>query len=195
MRIGLDVDGVLANFFRAYEDHIINATGKNLFGSQRYPAALPQVWDWPQTFGYTAAEISEVWKHIRANADFYRQLESLPGVLAARQLTSDRHDIYFITDRNGPNAQRETQIWLSLRGFRNPSVLLAKTGKGDIARALDLELYIDDKVENILDVQEKAPKCRSYLAPLYPYNINHPDFEKAHLISGSVEAVLHRENL
>ena len=37
MRIGIDVDGVLANFYAAYEALAIQTQGEDLFGEHKWP--------------------------------------------------------------------------------------------------------------------------------------------------------------
>ena len=62
MRLGIDVDGVLANFSKGYAELIIELTGKNLF--QPGDIEDPPVWDWDILRGYTKEEVSATWKHI-----------------------------------------------------------------------------------------------------------------------------------
>jgi len=181
MRIGIDIDGVIANFFAGYESLIISIAGKDLFGDNKYPNEFPKVWNWPETFGYGPEVVSQAWAHIKGNPGFWATLGTLPDIntwLLWLKTAGSKHDIYFITDRPGAGAKYWTERWFNRYGYDNATILISRNGKGAIVAALDLELYIDDKVENILDVQTKAPNCRAYLAPQYLYNTNHPDFNK-----------------
>lgn len=192
MRIGLDIDGVLANFTKSYEDIIIEVTGVDNFQNRR--GFTPSEWSWEKSFGYTSEQIGKVWAVIKDAPEFWDRLTPLPGLLDALRI-SLRHDVYFITDRPGIGARRITQEWLIQKGFHCPNVIISRNGKGAVCDALDLEVYADDKVENVLDVQRKAPKCRAYLAPSYPYNANHPDVRKVHLGDADLVSVLKREHI
>jgi hypothetical protein len=195
MRIGLDIDGVLANFFTSYERAFIEITGRDRFGHDRWPQYIPDDWNWPQNaFGYTQQEASAVWFYIKNTDDFWCRQSPLPGMFSARRLAD--HELYFITDRPGKGAKRATELWLREYGpFENPTVLISRNGKGPIVAGLGLELYIDDKVENIISVQTYAPECASYLAPIFPYAENNLGFKHCRRRCRSVEDVLKLENL
>lgn len=170
MRVGIDVDGVLANFFSAYEDAVATKAGRDLFPA-RYPEALPPVWDWPQHFGYTDAEMSAVWKDIKASDNFWQKLTPLAGANQLRGAAPWKagHDVYFITNRPGATAKAQTEQWL--RRFLSISIptVLVCGDKGPLVNSLGLDCFLDDKPENVQDVDDAAPLCRTYLLS-YPYN-------------------------
>lgn len=171
MRIGLDMDGVLAAFHPAYEECVVSyANGVDLF-PKRYPEALPPTWDWPQHYGYTDDVVEQVWTHIKNSETFWLSLSSVPGAWKlAEYLRLKMDELYFITDRPGSTAQAQTATWLnSVLGFDNPSVIISRRGKGICARALSLDVYVDDKYENVLDVQTQSPETVA-LCIDYPYN-------------------------
>jgi hypothetical protein len=168
--IGVDVDGVLANFFKAYESLIIRSSGVNLFGDKLYPNALPQTWNWPETFGYEMRTIADVWDKIKASNSFWWHLEPLPGAEEfLRKLYESKHEAYFITDRPGVTAQVQTAQWLEKYGYKYPSVIISRKGKGAACDALSVDYYIDDKYENVVDVLDISPYTKVSLLT-YPYN-------------------------
>src|SRR5581483_9414039 len=64
-------------------------------------------------------------------------------------------EIIFLTRRPpcaGRSAQVQSQRWLEARGFPRPSVFVVQGSRGKIAAALDLDVVIDDRPENCLDV-------------------------------------------
>jgi hypothetical protein len=196
MRIGFDVDGVLANFFTAYEKQVIEkANGLDLFGQNKYPDVLPPVWNWPEHYGYDNEIVSKVWSYIKDNPIFWDTLTPLPALDLLIDFDYVSNDLYFITDRPGQGAQAVTANWLASELGFIPSLIISRKGKGLVANALDLDLYIDDKVENVLDCQEKAPEVRTYLAPQYPYNLNHKDFPRVKLTQPTVKEVLITERI
>lgn len=176
MRIGFDVDGVLACFYAGYERLVIEKSGVDLFGPHKWPLAWPPVWNWPEHYGYDKAlmdyRTGPVWEHIRTAPSFWRDLPTMPefdSVYGYIQAAGDQHQIYFITDRPGETAKAQTEDWLMAHGIRCPSVIISRKGKGIICDALDLQVYFDDKGENIADVDGKAPQTRGILLER-PYN-------------------------
>lgn len=169
MIVGIDVDGIVANFFAAYENLIVEVSGKDLFPA-RYPVLLPPVWNWPQAWGYSEEVIGEAWRYIKSSPTFWTELTPLPYAREfLEHLDKSDHEVYFITDRPGLAPQMQTQLWLSDHGFFGPNVIISRKGKGAVAAALSLDVYIDDKGENILDVVQKSPSTRVYMLK-YPYN-------------------------
>jgi len=66
-----------------------------------------------------------------------------------------RWEIIFLTKRPqtaGVTAQLQTQRWLEAHGFRLPSVFVVQRSRGRIAAALGLDIVVDDRPENCLDV-------------------------------------------
>src|SRR5207237_8795780 len=69
--------------------------------------------------------------------------------------TERRWEIIFLTKRPqsaGATAQVQSQRWLESKGFTLPSVYVVQGSRGRIAAALGLDLVIDDRPENCLDV-------------------------------------------
>jgi hypothetical protein len=52
----------------------------------------------------------------------------------------------------GRTVQRQSQRWLERHGFPLPSVFVVHGSRGRIAEALDLDVVIDDRPDNCLDV-------------------------------------------
>jgi uncharacterized HAD superfamily protein len=169
LRIGIDVDGILADFFSAYEELMVEIDGVDRFPA-RYPAVLPPVWNWPQHYGYSEQVVGEAWRRIKDDPTFWIRLGLLPGAKEfLAQLDQTDHELYFITDRPGTEPQLQTFAWLEMNGLHAPSVIISRKGKGVVCDALSIDYYIDDKRENILDVVDKSPTTQVYLLS-YPYN-------------------------
>ncbi len=177
MRIGFDIDGVLADFISAYQQLFVLLTGRDTFEAGDNLA--PPTWDWPTLRGYTAEETSSVWKVIRMDSAFWFRLVPTDGLLALAQVfyaleqPSGGHDVYFLTDRAGVCPKRQTEMWLRhwlpyRMAHVAPTVLLT-ADKGGAARALRLDCYIDDKRQNAVEVAVCSPGTRNYLLNR-PYN-------------------------
>jgi hypothetical protein len=155
-------DGVLAQFNESYIDLIVQTSGRDCFGPR--PVDI-RTWDYPsQQFDYTDAEVSSVWGVIVSSPDFWRNLNAYDGVVRELRrlafLCEHTHDCYFITSRVGARCKHQTERWLAAHGFPEPTVLIT-SHKGLAARCLNLDVYIDDRWENALDVA--TTKTRSYL--------------------------------
>lgn len=167
MRLGIDVDGVLADFNTAFIDRVIAVTGRDLFPPR--PFDIP-TWNYPEHYGYTADETTTIWESIKADDAFWALLPEYADTRdLLERLWSMRwdHDIYFITARPGVQAKQQTEHWLHHGGYDNPTVLIT-SHKGLAAQTLGLHAYVDDRWENALDAagvhwKGEAPKTRSFL--------------------------------
>ena len=171
MKLGFDVDGVLANFHKPYQDLFIQTSGRNLFppellGPGDIGRFIP-VWDWPQYYGYTTKEAARVWACIEQDPDFWKNLPALSGMGQFSLWYRGQHDIYFVTDRPGILAKTQTETWLRSFWIRNPTVLITPH-KADIARALGLDAYIDDRYANAFRIARDSD-TQSFLLSR-PYN-------------------------
>lgn len=154
MRIGIDVDGVLADFNSAYIKLLKALPGQNLF-PEPY---TPDTWYYPEKLGYSKAQIDSVWADIKVNPYFWRDLEPYnddDGSTAdtIREWMS-KHDVYFITARPGVSAKRQTEHWLQAYleplSYPTPTVLVT-SDKAGACEILSLDHYIDDRRSNIVD--------------------------------------------
>lgn len=151
--IGLDVDGVLADFNESFIDRVIAVTGRDLFPPR--PFDIP-TWAYPEYYGYTAQENEKVWTSIEQDDSFWYDLNAYPDGEVVSKYLADRllrhdDDLYFITSRPGLRAKSQTEQWLidELNVF---GTVLISSAKGLCAKALKLDVYIDDRWENAVDV-------------------------------------------
>lgn len=165
MVIGVDIDGVLADFNTNYIDLVREVTGRDLF-PKGYTWADIETWSYPETFGYTDAEITKVWDHIAASRTFWRTLRPYASTYNfLYDLSGLEHDVYFITSRIGKREQMQTMDWLIEFGWKTdhaPTVLISSK-KGECCHALKVNLYIDDKNENCEDVVKQAPDTECWM--------------------------------
>lgn len=170
-RIGLDLDGVLADFNHGYIDLIRTELGIQL---PKPSATYPDVWNYERAAGITSSQENKLWNRIKTS-EFWGTLHPLqetPYVLdVLSRLRFGGHDIYFITSRPGQKSKLLSERWLSLSGMNNPTVLTVKgeKEKGFAAKALQLDIFIDDKPENLYEAVREWPKVKAYLLD-QPYN-------------------------
>jgi len=161
LRIGFDMDGVLADFATAYR-----AIETRLYGPAE-PARIDNPEDVAEPKETAAASNARrrrdaVWEAIRETPDFWRTLAPLDaGAVRRIHEMTLRHqwETFFITQRpatDGETVQRQTQRWLVAQGFDLPSVLVINGPRGAAAAALSLDYHVDDSPTNCVDVRSES---------------------------------------
>ena len=179
MRLGFDLDGTLADMQEA-----LARVAKDLFPDVD-PASLPQSAAAegdptseqpgdsssaaaPAPATRTARQQRALWKEVRSRENFWETLDEIePGALGRLfHLVRDRRwEIIFLTSRpetKGDTAQVQSHRWLVAHGFPSPSIFVVHGSRGKIADALDLDVIVDDRPENCLDVATDS-KARAIL--------------------------------
>ena len=177
-RIGVDIDGVLANFNESYIETVVAVTGRDLFPARPFDIVT---WNYPESYGYTREEVAKVWECIKASETFWQNLGTYPttvndlNYLAEKQ--EEGHDVYFVTARPGVLAKFQTEMWfLGIPQCEITPTVLISSEKGLCAKALSLDAYIDDRWENVIDVVSVSPSTRVFILDR-PWNRGHDDVE------------------
>jgi hypothetical protein len=175
MRIGFDMDGVLADFSAAY--YVVE---DRLFGKPESPTRPGDPEDEPadeqpaeetddEKRTAQAVRLKDlrrrkdaVWQAIHDTPDFWLSLQPTDphAVRRIHQLMlQHRWEVFFITQRPatlGETVQRQTQHWLVKQGFDMPSVLVVPASRGHAAAALSLDYLVDDSQKNCIDVKSES---------------------------------------
>jgi hypothetical protein len=181
LRIGFDLDGTLADM----EGELVRQA-EVVFGepmarrvstnAEINPAfaggapAEPATADEPPLLKLrlTKRQQSRLWAHVESIENFWETLaECEPGIVErlGRLAAERRWETIFLTKRPegaGATAQLQTQRWLEARGFHLPSVYVVQGSRGRIAASLGLDVIVDDRPENCLDVAVDS-KARAIL--------------------------------
>jgi deoxypyrimidine-specific 5' nucleotidase type C protein (NT5C) len=160
LRIAFDLDGVLADM----ESELLRLAQQLFDGALEAPdraadADAPVDPSLPTPrLNISPRQERRLWDHVGSVENFWETLKEIEPGAAARLNASalTRHwDVIFLTKRPptvGFSAQRQSQRWLQSKGFTLPSVYVVQGSRGRIASALDLDVVVDDRSENCLDV-------------------------------------------
>jgi hypothetical protein len=155
LRLGFDIDGVLANFrsaFRATAARLVRGDVEDL--------------DPDQTEGESPLspnDVRRVWDHIAKAPNWWMEIDAYEPEQIARLYGLTRAagwEVFFMTKRPpsaGDSVQFQTQWWIERFGFYLPSVLTVPGSRGDVANALRLDLIVDDQLINCVEVVSASP--------------------------------------
>jgi hypothetical protein len=189
LRIGFDLDGVFADMDselvrqseilfgepmtrrlreRAAEEHEAAAATDARPPTDLSPDATPGVLPTVAQLNMTSRQERRLWHHVESIDNFWEGLDELEAGIIPRLAAlalERRWEIIFLTKRPetaGATSQRQSQRWLESKGFTLPSVFVVQGSRGRIAAALALDIVVDDRPENCLDVVADS-KARAIL--------------------------------
>ena len=148
IRVGFDVDGVIANFNKTFRDTAARIEGGAGSHNRSDPAGR----------ALAADAMKRVWDHISRTSQWWLELEAYEPEQIQRLYRTSRErrwEVYFMTTRPssaGETTQFQTQWWLECNGFPLPSVLTVPGSRGDAANALKLDIAVDDRLTNCVDI-------------------------------------------
>lgn len=144
LRLGIDVDGVVADFrsaFRALAERELGIAPRDAESD------------------LTKADIEQLWRAVAGKPNWWLDVPAYEPDQIRRlysRVRQSRWEVFFMTSRPpsaGDSVQLQTQVWLERYGFFLPSVLTAPTGaRGELARSLRLDLALDDRIVNCLEI-------------------------------------------
>jgi hypothetical protein len=174
LRIGFDLDGVLANFTVAF-----TTLAHKLFNTPVYPdCRCVDLY----SSGLSSGEYERLWEYVNSHPEFWRHLPPLVTPQEAERIRelAGRADVWFLTTRPDPSrgpVTAATADWLCAHIWRiqdDPRqveerlVVLKSVGGKPLAIAqLGLYLHIDDHPDLIGEPQVMTLR--------YPYNDGNPN--------------------
>jgi hypothetical protein len=172
LRIAFDLDGTIADMESALQREVEQLFGPNV---QLRPAGGAHL-DAPAHVDEVADEtvkpvspaeskqvlsgrkLRQLWEHVAGIENFWTTLREIePGSVARIAALRDQYklEVMFLTQRpdtEGEITQLQTQRWLEAHGFELPSVFVLRGSRGIAASALQIDVVVDDRPENCLEV-------------------------------------------
>lgn len=148
LRIGIDVDGVLADFRAAFRETAKACLGRHVDDPEDPKSA--------QALGQK--DVKRVWEEVARTSNWWMTLAPYEPDQIARLYSLTRAagwEIFFLTNRpasTGDSVQFQTQWWIERHGFYLPAVLTVPGSRGQVANGLRLDVVIDDLVLNCVEV-------------------------------------------
>jgi hypothetical protein len=148
LRIGVDIDGVLADFRTAFHETAQRCLRREVADVQD-PRSSQTLAD---------ADVRRVWDYIGRTTNWWMDVPAYEADQVARLYEVTRAakwEVFFVTARPpsaGDSVQFQTQWWLERLGFYLPAVVTVPGSRGELSNALRLDLFIDDLPRNCIDV-------------------------------------------
>jgi hypothetical protein len=150
LRIGIDLDGVLADFRSAFRATAMHCLRRDVDDPAAALEGTPG--------SLTDKDIRKVWDHIARTPNWWMEVPAFEPEQIARLYACTRAsawEVFFLTKRPasaGDSVQFQTQWWIERFGFYLPAVLTVPGSRGDIANGLRLDLIVDDQLINCVEV-------------------------------------------
>ena len=169
LRLACDLDGTLADMNAALEREARRIFGEPVDVGAHTPGVVTSAArhrsvarDEPSTDvrkrPLVDRERSRLWNHVCEIGNFWETLPEIEsGAVAHLAATAvvQGWEILFLTrrpDTAGDTVQVQSQRWLRAHGFEWPSVCVVSESRGKIAASLSLDVVIDDRPDNCVDV-------------------------------------------
>jgi len=178
MIVGLDIDGVLADFLSPFLKLLEEKTGYGPilaesitdFTFAKHPVLSEKVvWDCMEAVSY--------------DPNFWQNLSPLitAGEWERLDILSRQERLHFVTHRyvrESYDINAITCEWLKSHGISKPVVHFTNESKAPLVEDLRIQFFMDDRYENCLEVAEKTDAM--VLMPHRPYNqsFNHPSVKR-----------------
>src|SRR3954463_6255116 len=156
LRVGFDVDGVLADFRSAFRETAAKTARRGIAAAMGTAAVLDEA-------ALSPDDVRRVWEQIAKQSNWWMEIEAYEADQIARLYALSRAacwEVFFLTKRPasaGDSVQFQTQWWIERHGFYLPSVLTVPGSRGEVATAVRLDLLVDDQLINCVEVVSASP--------------------------------------
>ena len=143
MKIGIDIDGVTADFVTPFLPVLRHILGRDVCYEDITTYRFQDAFEYGEEVeSHTQAEIDRL--------DILRHLPLIPGVLETINRFSEAHEVHFVTARPGDHWGSGTRDWLGACGFVYRSVMYREGREAEVADGFSV--FVEDKLETALEL-------------------------------------------
>ena len=178
MVIGLDIDGVVADFIGPFLRFVERRAGNGPI----LPETITDL-----TFKHhpylSETLVRECILEVSDDPKFWRELAPLPSAREWKvldQLSRERR-LVFLThryERDTYDVRQVTCDWLRSHGVSRPLVYFTQSEKSALVTNLGVRIFVDDRHENCQDVAEKTQAIVMMPHRSYNQSFNHPRVQR-----------------
>lgn len=179
MRVGVDIDGVLYDFFASFRRYWVKSHTRSEHERNRINRVTvnsdgePTFWEFYKEMGLTLDEFKNHWENGIRLGIIYRGPAREGAQLAVSRLMAAGHTVCLVTDRGGilPElAESLTRLWLEDNAipFDTLALLADKTSVG-------VDVFIEDKIENYEALWADGTPCILVNRPWNQHPWGHED--------------------
>jgi hypothetical protein len=173
MRLGIDLDGSIADWNHGFMLEANSLSGKNVV----LPPGGPTQWHFDREY-FSEDEIKAFWNTAGKTYSFWRSLRPLHphiGELNTVINNAAYDDQFFFISTRPKELQRASVEWIKEHLNYGQPWVAHTPHKGHMAYALQLDAMFDDKPENLINVSRfLGTKCKLFLID-QPWNRNFSD--------------------
>jgi len=144
LKIGLDIDGVVADSFPIFIKGLNKRYGKNLISLTNYDITVEYESDWDDINQFFREEMETL----------FESPEPMEGALQGIQdLLSAGYEIVYITMRKPGDEERITLKWLKKNKIPHAKVIfVGEMSKIDAVRENNIDIFVEDSMSNALEI-------------------------------------------
>jgi uncharacterized HAD superfamily protein len=176
--IGLDIDGVLADFISPFVRFLEQHVGRGSID----PKTITDLTFSNHPF-LSEQIVAECIQNVSNDHRFWRRLAPLASAEQWRLLDglSRRQKLVFVThryERESYSIRDVTCDWLKQQGVSQPVVYFTQSYKSELIRKLNIKLFVDDRHENCRDVAENTEAVVFMPHRTYNQSFAHPRVQR-----------------
>lgn len=164
MRIGIDIDDTLTNIKNRLTlalNKYAKSLNKPILPIKNKEDAKNDGSIYKEKYNFSYAELKHFLGPIQESiTNTARPRKSVVRII--KQLKKDGHEIYIITARDYEfhlDPFKDSKIWLDNNGIIYDKLIVNARNKADICRKENIDLYIDDQLQNCLNIANAGIKA------------------------------------